>query len=269
MEYKTYIPAKQLSGLIRFYWSLEGVLPPDGTYIHRTLANHCPELIFHYGGTFREIRTNNSICSTFKTGIHGQTDTIRRFTSKNSCGIFGVMLQPYAVPILFGVSGKAIKNELVDLPLLLGQNGVDISERILQAKDNLSRKRILDKYLQTLLRIERKESPIIHTVHQITRAKGNVNIKNISQQACLSQRQYERRFKELTGFSPKSFSRLVRFKSLVDNYPKRDCSLSEIAYDFGYYDQSHFIQEFKQYSGYNPKAYFDGRAMEVFYSPKQ
>lgn len=269
MKFNTYIPAKQLSGVVKFYWSLEGKIPSNETYIHRTFANHCPELIFHYGGTFSELQTNDTIQSAFKTGIHGQTDRIRRFTAKKSCGIFGVIFQPYAIPILFGISAKEVKNELVDLSLLLGQDGLDISEKIILADDNLSRKKIIDNYLKTLLRAEVKEAAIINTIHLISFAKGNVNIKSISQQAYLSQRQFERRFKDLTGFTPKSFSRLVRFKSLVENYQKTDFTLTEIAYDFGYYDQSHFIQEFKQFTGYSPKAYFDGRAVEVFYSPKQ
>ncbi|NOT93323.1 MAG: AraC family transcriptional regulator [Ferruginibacter sp.] len=44
--------------------------------------------------------------------------------------------------------------------------------------------------------------------------------------------------------------------------------MTEIAYDFGYYDQSHFIQDFKQFSGYSPKLYYDGKANDIFYAPK-
>lgn len=269
MKFNTYIPSKQLASVVRFYWSLEGVIPSNETYIHRTFANHCPELIFHYGGKFNEIQTDNTVKSTFQTGIHGQTNKIRRFTALHSCGIFGVMLQPYAIQILFGISATEIKNELVDLSLLLGQSGKDISEKVLLAKDNFSRKVLIENYLTSLLRNEIKEAEIINAIHRISFAKGNVNINSISKQACLSQRQFERKFKELTGFTPKSFSRLVRFKSIVDSYQKKWLTLTELAHDFGYYDQSHFIQEFKEFTGYNPKMYFEGGASEVFYSPKK
>jgi len=54
---------------------------------------------------------------TFRTGLHGQTNIIRRFTAENSCGIFGAMLEPYAIPILFNSSAIEVKNELIDLEL--------------------------------------------------------------------------------------------------------------------------------------------------------
>lgn len=267
MKFDTHIPPKYLSSVVKYYWSLEAEIPKSENYIHRTFANHCPELIFHYGGFFKEIQTNNKIENTFLTSLHGQTNKIIRFTATNSCGIFGVMLQPYAIPILFGIAASEIKNELVDLVLLLGQKGKDISEQIILASDNNERIILANNFLVNVI-TEIKVTEIIHAANRISFAKGNVNIKSIAQQACLSQRQFERKFKEQIGFTPKSFARLVRFKSLVEDYHKKVFALTEIAYDFGYYDQSHFIHEFKQFSGYNPKAYFSGKANEIFYAPK-
>jgi len=267
MTFNTYIPPRHLASIVKYYWSLDGEISPSQAYVHRTLANHCPELIFHYGGEFKEILTDGKIEKTFRTGIHGQTDKIRRFTAKNACGIFGVMLQPYAIPALFNVPATEIKNELVDLALLPGQYGKDIAEQILFAADNHQRIILMDHFLTN--RINEVDHPeIIFSVQRICREKGNVSIRQITKQSCLSQRQYERRFKDLTGFSPKSFARLVRFKSLVDDYSKEAKTLTEMAYDFGYYDQSHFIQDFKQFSGYKPTTYFGGDANEVFYAPQ-
>ena len=139
-NYQQYKPSPSLSRIVQYYWSLEGFIPEQEMYIHRTLANFCPELIFHYGGAFEEITTNNQISTTFLTGIHGQTDRIRRFTAKNNYGIFSVLLQPYAIPLLFGISSSEIKNELVDLVALLGQDGKkDITQQMLEAKNNAER----------------------------------------------------------------------------------------------------------------------------------
>ncbi len=267
MIFNTYIPSKQLTSVVRYYWSLEGELSPTEKYIHRTLANHCPELIFHYGGEFKEIVSDNKIEKTFRTGLHGQTNIVRRFTAENNCGIFGVMLEPYAIPILFNSSAIEVKNELVDLELLIGREGEEIAEQMILAKNNKHRITLMNHFLtKRLTTINSTE--IIYSVKSICSEKGNVNIRHIAERACLSQRQFERNFKNLVGFTPKSFARLVRFKSLAGNYSKGKQTLTEIAYDFGYYDQSHFIQDFKQFSGYNPKTYFGGGANEVFYAPE-
>ncbi|TXJ23716.1 MAG: AraC family transcriptional regulator [Chitinophagaceae bacterium] len=76
----------------------------------------------------------------------------------------------------------------------------------------------------------------------------------------LSTRQFERNFKEFAGFSPKLYSRIIRFQSAIEQYGQTGKSLTEIAYDCGYYDQSHFIHDFKEFSGLHPRHYFGGKA---------
>ena len=267
MKFETHIPEKHLTSIVKYYWTLDGKLSPTEMYIHRTLANHCPEIIFHYGSEFKEILGDNKIESTFRTGIHGQTDKIRKFTAKDNCGIFGVVLQPYAPTLLFNISATELKNELVDLESLLGQEGKDISEQIMLADGNHQRISMMNQFLSRQI-ADIKHSSIIHSVQSICKNNGNGNILQLSNQSFLSQRQFERKFKDLVGFSPKTFSRLVRFKATVDNYRTDNKTMTEIAYDFGYYDQSHFIQDFKQFSGYSPKLYYDGKANDIFYAPK-
>lgn len=267
MKFETYLPEKHLASIVKYFWTLDGKLSPTEMYVHRTLANHCPEMIFHYGNEFKEISKDNKIKTTFRTGIHGQTDRIRKFTAKNSCGIFGVVLQPYAPTLLFNISATELKNELVDLESLLGQEGKDISEQILLADENHQRISLMDQFLSRQ-KDDIKHSSIIRSVQNICMNNGNGNILQLSNQSFLSQRQFERKFKDLIGFSPKTFSRLVRFKATIDNYRTDNKTMTEIAYAFGYYDQSHFIQDFKQFSGYSPKSYYDGKANDIFYAPK-
>lgn len=267
MEYKTYVPAKHLTSIVKYYWSLDGKLSPTEMYVHRTLANHCPEIIFHYGSEFKELTTNNKIEKTFRTGIHGQTDQVRKFTAKDCCGIFGVVLQPYAPSLLFNISATDLMNELVDLDTLLGQEGKDIAEKMILANGNQERILLMNCFLSKQIELV-KHFPIIQSVQSICTQKGNLNIQQLSNQSFLSQRHFERKFKGLVGFSPKTFARLVRFKATVDIYLTKSKTMTEIAYDFGYYDQSHFIQDFKQFSGYSPKTYFDGKANDIFYAPK-
>ena len=75
----------------------------------------------------------------------------------------------------------------------------------------------------------------------------------------MSDRSFERRFKELAGFSPKLYSRIARFQAALTHYGS-GLPLTDIAHNCGYYDQSHFINDFKEFSGYSPKVYFGGLA---------
>jgi AraC-like DNA-binding protein len=81
------------------------------------------------------------------------------------------------------------------------------------------------------------------------------SLKELADNSFLSTRQFERRFKEFSGFTPKLFLRIARFNSaLKGTFAGKP--LTQIAYDSGYYDQSHFIHEFQKFSGCNPKDYF-------------
>lgn len=80
----------------------------------------------------------------------------------------------------------------------------------------------------------------------------------------LSERQFERKFREYSGFNPKLCMRIVRFEEACNFYGHSgQKTMTEIAHECGYYDQSHFIRDFKEFSGYEPGHYFSGRAEGV------
>ena len=107
------------------------------------------------------------------------------------------------------------------------------------------------------------QKDIAGAVRTILTQKGLVNIRDLSEQYFRSHRQFERKFKEHTGFTAKTFSRIVRFNSLMQRQLNTQSSLTQIALEFGYYDQSHFINDFRAFSGYSPRTYFSGKAVEL------
>lgn len=266
VTFHTIAASEPLAGYVRAFWVLEGEVAEDRPYIHRTLATFSPELIFHYKRPFEELTPGNRQEKTFLTGIHAQTGRIRRFVVKEEFGIFGVFLEPYAIPALFGIPSAAIANELPDLFALLGQEGKDLEEQMMFAANTAARIELVTSFLQRRLSVLPRPE-IIHATRIIYERKGQLNLRRLADDCCLSQRQFERKFKETIGFTPKTFSRIVRFRSLVAGNRKHYHSLAEMAYDFGYCDQAHFIDDFKEFSGYTPHAYFSGKAEEVFYAP--
>lgn len=262
MRYYTINPTEKLADFVRYFWVFEGAASETQPYIHRTLANVCPELLFHYQGAFNELTFDNSLQSSFLTGIHGQTNQYRRFIVKEQFGIFGVYLYPYALSTLFDIPAIEFTNELPNLLSILKKSDTDIEERMFIAPDNNERFSIITTFLENRLK-KLKRPEIAYAVKAILKAKGQVNITELSSQCFLSVRQFERNFKEHTGFSPKAFARITRFNSVIGQTQNTINSLTEIAYNFGYYDQSHFIQDFKTFSGYNPRTYFSGKANEL------
>jgi len=91
----------------------------------------------------------------------------------------------------------------------------------------------------------------------VIQRKGVVDISAMHYESGLSVKQFERRFKAITGFPPKYFARISRFQAVKDSYALGQfASMTSLAYSGNYYDQSHFNREFKEFSGVQPLQYF-------------
>lgn len=261
MNYYTLPPPPQLARFVKAFWVLEHNVLRGQPYLHRTLADGFAELVFHYKGRFYEIISPEFTTPSFSSGIHGQSQTFRRFVIREDFGIFGVYLYPFAMPSLFGIPANEVTNEMPDLRTLLGNKGAELEEKMMEASGNPERVKIISSFLEASLAKNRASEPAVFSViNHIIENKGVTNVQELAAQNFLSTRQFERKFKAFSGFSPKLFSRITRFQSALGAYGNRDKSLTEIAYECGYYDQSHFIHDFKAFSGQHPRHYFSGKA---------
>lgn len=261
MKYFTISPPPKLSGFVRCFWVLEDEVTSEKPYVHRVMADGCAEMIFHYQTPFDEIFSKDKVETSFHSGVHGQSQNFRRFIVYQNFGIFGVYLYPFAIPFLFSIPSDELSNEMPDLPTLMGNEGKFLEEKIMMAESNEKRVEIITGYIEKkIARNYRHEPAVFSTICNIIQTRGIANVQQLAEQSFLSTRQFERKFKAFSGFSPKLYSRIVRFQSALNMYGDSKKSLTEIAYECGYYDQSHFIHDFKEFSGQHPRHFFSGKA---------
>jgi len=261
MRYLTFSPPPGLAGYVRYFWMLEGEGSVDQPYIHRSMADGCAELIFHYQGTFDELVTDSLTEKSFASGLSGASQHFRRFSINRNFGIFGAYLYPFAVSQLFSLPGTETRNQMLDLKYVAGSQADELEEKMMLATSCTERVNIMTAFLESRLTKIKKQPPgVFEVIKYLIHTKGNTNVDTLAEKSFLSTRQFERNFKQFTGFSPKLFSRIIRFQNAIAHYGHRTKSLTDIAYTCGYYDQSHFIQEFKEFSGHNPREYFTGKA---------
>jgi AraC-like DNA-binding protein len=261
MKYYTIPPPASLAGLVRFFWVLETSEGDEEAYTHRSMADGCAEMIFHYKGVFEELLPANDTKPSGISGIAGPSRQFTGFRIQEDFGIFGAYLFPFAIPRFFGIPAATISNQLPDLQTLLGQEGKDLEEKIMLAGNNSTRVNILSSFLEArLIKNNRHQPPVFSAISHIIQSKGLVRIDTLASQYYLSTRQFERAFKQYAGFTPKLYARIIRFQSALAEYGNSDKNLTTIAYDCGYYDQSHFIHDFREFSGFDPRYYFSGRA---------
>lgn len=260
VKYETIQPPPHLAKYVRMFWVYEGEAAENEPYIYRGYADGCTELIFHYRGPFDSVSIDGKREESLVAGIHAQSRRFTRWIVNENWAIFGCYLYPYAIPRIFGFPANDLSDNLTDFRSILGVEGGELEERIMTATDNRDRVSILAAFLTRRLECDKRElPPVFASINRIIETRGLTDVRALSSAFCLSHRQFERKFKEFSGFSPKLYSRIVRFGAALKFYGT-DLSLTEIAQECGYYDQSHFISDFKEFSGYNPKIYFSGMA---------
>lgn len=256
MKYEKVYPKESIKQLVCFFWNFEADFGATSSYLHSAVASIYPKLAFQYVPGMK-ISNNHEISNLFNSGFQSQTDTFCQLSAEQKVGIFGIYFQPYAIPFLFGLPTSEMTNQHIEITALLGKDGVFLEEKILNCDNTQERVTVMTEFLeQRINKFSPRLDDTIAAIQHIVFHKGSMKMTAVLQQQFLSQRQFERNFKLLTGFSPKNFSRIVRFEKSIETAMNKDLSLTEVALQAGYFDQSHMIREFRAFTGKKPIAYF-------------
>lgn len=164
-----------------------------------------------------------------------------------------IAFQPGGLHRLLKIPIAEIYEQDLDTRLLLGSEIAEITERLKEADDWEHMKDITEFYLLQKVSGLKAVLPVDKAMAALVDSAGNITMEELASLACLSLRQFERRCLERLGMPPKQYARLVRFckaYQLKETYPHK--TWTEIAYDTGYYDQMHFIRDFKRFAGITP-----------------
>jgi AraC-like DNA-binding protein len=172
-----------------------------------------------------------------------------------------IRFKPGGLYKIFQLPAQQFYNRSRDAEKFLGKQIIEINNKLRET--HLSRKiELVDAWLIEQLQIRKKpERNIDEAIQLIERRKGNISLGELEQATFTTKRTLERHFLEQVGLHPKIFSRLIRFNGVIhfieSNLNVKWRQLSDI---FGYYDQSHFIHEFKTFTGGLPHDYFSLKA---------
>ncbi|MNJ85118.1 DNA-binding transcriptional activator FeaR [compost metagenome] len=257
--YQTISPPNHLKNYIQYFW--EGKVELDGKsfFTNTATAASCPVWIFYLKGEFISDNTKLKNTSLF----YGQTNRYGDYSAFQDAQIFGVQFHPYALSYLFSIPTIELTNSVLDVQNLLGKEGKEIEEQLFLAETIEERARLISTYFESKLSgISEKDQTIITAIETVNQSGSNLNMDLLAKETYLSQRQFERRFKELSGFSPISYSRIVRFEKALNSLITNQ-QLTDIPFAHGYYDQAHFNNDFKSFTGYNPKKYLQVNELAI------
>jgi AraC-like DNA-binding protein len=130
----------------------------------------------------------------------------------------------------------------------------DISEQLTAAANNQACVDIIQRFLLSIHRQTKPDLLVQEAVKSIRRAGGNLRIKELLGDLHISQDAFEKRFRKTTGASPKQFASIVRLRGLISRADAG--TLTELAYGAGYFDQAHFIKDFRSFTGQTPREFY-------------
>ncbi len=243
MHYQEIKPPATLQHLVRFFWVLEYNGGSQFPVQYKLLAEGFPGLVFFFKNQYG--------------AINGQTTEHRSFSMTGNFKMIGVYLYPYALPLLYKIPSHEFTHQHIPLDEWCKAEFSELQERILETETDAEGVNILSDYLyqksiRAVAASDKFHQCILHVIDQF----GNVAVDRLAQHAGISNRQLERKFNASVGVSPKVYSRLMRFHASLRFIKSGSMkTLTDIAYAAGYFDQSHFIREFKEFAGLSPGEY--------------
>jgi AraC-like DNA-binding protein len=258
MDYKEYIPPKQIAHLVECFWS--NTLHPedfqqDYDYI---IPDGGADAIFMLNGNYLrddEVnRTQNLIdrCS-FVTPFHHAVKVYQKpFTN---CLV--IRFKPEAVQMLTGVSLGELDQPVYPLEEIMP----DLADLAMnQINKNYPVLKVIDVLTQWLSKkqFEPTSNELISLfIEKTIRRKGMIGIKDFCEDLQIHKSTLEKNFKQSTGFTPKEYARVIRFNFLLNRVLFSPMNLTESSYEMGYFDQSHMIRDFKKITGSTPTDFIE------------
>lgn len=250
MNYQLIPPGHKLQNFISHFWvgSWDRTTQKPNT-THYSIASSLTEITFAFEDSDQNAEFLFSV-------VQGHTHLPVQHQVSGFYHLIGVAFYSYAIPLLFNIPASDLNQEFISLNTFLGSEGDYLNDQLAAAQSTAERIQILSNYFENRIIHQQPKDPLIsHAIQEIKYLNGEVKIDALADQYHLSHKQFNRRFKEFSGFNPKLYSRILRFESMLKSYPYRK-TLTEVAYESGYYDQSHFIHDFKSFTGFSPQDFW-------------
>lgn len=219
-------------------------------------------LIHVYGDLPQLHVNNNSGNAPSRLNIAGQIHgTIPKMTIDGYFGQNGYLLHPLTPYYLFHLKGNSFVNSWKPLESTNVYNWDLLIKKLWESESIVERINLLT---EMLMELESKRLPAIvwldNCIETIYRKNGNVAVNELIATTDFSNRHFSRVFSEIVGVPPKYFCKVVQLNGLFEAINSSDNDkILQLALEYGYYDQSHFIHDFKKLIGDSPQRFLMGK----------
>lgn len=263
-------PDEILSPFITCFWYHKDVsfdysrdkLLPDGTV--QLIIDLTPEPKKLYA-------SETSLCYTefTKAWISGGHTKYIVIEAAKKSSMIGIAFKPGGAYNFFNIPLSEIKNQVVPLadfaPHILSQ----LRDAIMERETPDEKFAVLSGCMHSLLRDRNQTNPVMqYSFRMLQQSASDISIRTLADKTGYTQKHLISLFERYTGLTPKEYQRLCRFQNVLKQIENmQSLSWASVAGSCGYYDQSHFIHDFKKFSGINPVQYLRSKGDYFGYIP--
>ncbi|WP_255727313.1 helix-turn-helix domain-containing protein [Dyadobacter sp. CY347] len=243
--YAECLPEEPLLNYIYCYWELKTCQVLEAPFTYRVVADGCIDIYF-------------DLTDPKESFIMGFCKKYTEFPLENQFHYVGIRFLPAMFPMLFKINALDLSNRWESLDLVLPKTAKFLANQISNTATLAQIKLDLDHYFEKFISKHAIEldSRLLAAVSIILQNSGVLNVEK-DLDVGVSARQLRRLFEYYIGDSAKTFSQVIRFQNILRAKPsQQSLRQNKLFFDAGYFDQAHFIKEFKNFYGVTPSKAF-------------
>ena len=251
-------PTEILSKYIKNYFIVETNNPIDFLPKERVYPCGNATMVFHYGSPSKFQKKNSGEYIEPSLVICGQQTNFYNLSLSGKTGMILIVFKPHGVKSFFNFPITELLNENISLQNLAKNEAIELEDKLLNSESNKQRIIHIENFLLKRLTQNSDFERVEHAIKIIENSNGQIKAQDIAQEVCLGIKQFERNFSKYVGLNPKKYASIVRLQNVLQMKRKfKNANMYQLAFDNGYYDQSHFNHDFKSLTGHTPKIFFD------------
>jgi AraC-like DNA-binding protein len=258
-------PRGRLRGVVERLWLVEDSAPdsspeticPDGTM----------EIVLHFGDLMRQQVAGRERVQP-RALLVGQMDAPIVIAASGAMSMVGARFAPGAFHRVVAMPQHRLAREIHDLTCLSPRWTRDTTDRVACTRGTAARLDVFESALEQLVPDADRPLALPRAIARLRATHGLAAIDGLARNLGISRRQFERRFQDHVGLSPRLFARILKFQhafQALDASARAGASGADIAARCGYADQAHMVREIRRFAGQTPSVLAQADGLTAFF----
>lgn len=260
MQYQKFRPNDILSPFVECYFTWESNASLNKELVIESPPSGFCSIVINSGSPYFLQNKKYEKLAVPRQFVSGQSIYSYKLFLSGEIKIAGIVFKPAALSTFWALDSFEFTEERVDLFKVLPQDYVrEYVEQIGNASAAVDKVKLMEEFLLYHYNLHKPEPDYIdRAANTIVEECGMLHVKDLLQESCMSRRTFERRFFQKVGLSPKYYARIRRIGYICSLFVgKKKVNWPQLFYEAEFYDQAHFIKDFKEFTGRTPQQYLN------------